>query len=254
MDIDGAAALITGGGSGLGAATARRLAAAGARVAVLDLDGERAAAVAGEIDGLGLACDVGDGDGAAAAVAAARAAHGPAAILANCAGIGLGGPVVGKDGTPADLALFERTLRVNLTGTYNMIRLAAADMMGRAPDAEGERGVIVNTGSTSAIEGQVGQVAYAASKGGVTAMAIALAREFARDGIRVMTIAPGPFDTPMFNAMPASGHQRLLDAAQFPKRPGQPDEFGQLVVQICQNVMLNGEMIRLDGALRMAPR
>ena len=253
MDINGKAALVTGGGSGLGAATAQTLADAGAKVAVLDLRLDGAEQTAKRIGGLALECDVGDADSAVAAVAQAREAHGPAAILVNCAGIGPGAAVVGKTG-PVDLDWFETTVRVNLTGTFNMIRLAAADMMAMEPDAEGERGVIVNTGSTSAYEGQIGQTAYAASKGGVVGMGIALAREFAREGIRVMTISPGPFDTPLFGAMPANAHQRLLDAAQFPNRAGKPPEYGQLVVSIVENPMLNGESIRLDGALRMGPR
>jgi NAD(P)-dependent dehydrogenase (short-subunit alcohol dehydrogenase family) len=253
MQVAGTAALVTGAGSGLGAATARVLAAAGARVAAIDLELARAQETADAIDGLALACDVGDADSAVAAVAAARDAHGPAGVLVNCAGVGLGGAVVGRTG-PIDLAWFEQVVRVNLTGTFNMIRLAAADMMTREPNVAGERGVIVNTGSTSAYEGQVGQSAYAASKGGVVAMGIALAREFARSGIRVMTISPGPFDTPMFRSMPENAYRRLLDDAQFPKRAGDPREYGQLVVDIVENPMLNGESIRLDGALRMGPR
>lgn len=253
MEINGKAALVTGGGSGLGAATAERLARAGAKVAVLDVRFDAAQQIADHIGGLAVACDVGDADGAAAAVTQARDAHGPASILVNCAGIGPGAAVVGKTG-PVDLAWFEQTIRVNLTGTFNMIRLAAADMQKLEPNAEGERGVIVNTGSTSAYEGQVGQTAYAASKAGVVGMGIALAREFARDGIRVMTISPGPFDTPLFGSMPPNAYQRLLDAAQFPKRAGKPAEYGQLVVSIVENPMLNGESIRLDGAIRMGAR
>ena len=253
MRVEGMAALVTGAGSGLGAATAGVLAAAGARVAALDLDYDRALKTADAIGGLALACDVADSDSAEAAIVNAHAAHGPAGILVNCAGIGHGGAVVGRTG-PIDLDWFERIVRVNLTGTFNMIRLAAADMMQREPNEAGERGVIVNTGSTSAYEGQIGQSAYAASKGGVVAMGIALAREFARSGIRVMTISPGPFDTPMFRSMPEGAYQRLLDDAQFPKRAGDPREYGQLVVDIVENPMLNGESIRIDGALRMGPR
>ena len=253
MDIPGKAAIVTGGGSGLGAATAETLAAAGAKVAVLDLRRDGAQQTAEKFGGLALECDVGDAASAVAAVGQAREAHGPASILINCAGIGPGAAVVGKTG-PVELDWFETTVRVNLTGTFNMIRLAAADMMAMEPNAGGERGVIVNTGSTSAYEGQIGQTAYAASKGGVVAMGIALAREFARDGIRVMTISPGPFDTPLFTSMPPNAYQRLLDAAQFPKRAGKPAEYGQLVVSIVENPMLNGESIRLDGAIRMGPR
>jgi len=254
MKITGVPAIVTGAGFGLGAATARRLAADGALVAALDLDGDAAAATARAIGGIGLACDVGSADSTEAAIAAARERHGPAGIAVNCAGIGDGGAVVGRDGRPADLAWFERVVRVNLTGTFNVIRLAAADMAIRAPNGEGERGVIVNTGSTSGYEGQIGQTAYAASKGGVIAMGIALARELARHGIRVMTISPGPFDTRMFNGMPEGAYNRLIESAQFPKRPGKPEEYAQLVADIVGNPMLNGESIRLDGALRMGPR
>ncbi|NNE84581.1 MAG: SDR family NAD(P)-dependent oxidoreductase [Alphaproteobacteria bacterium] len=253
MDIKGKAAIITGGGSGLGAATAQTLADAGAKVAVLDLRLDAAEKTARAVGGLAVECDVGDAASAAAAVAQAREAQGTASILVNCAGIGPGAAVVGKTG-PVDLDWFEATVRVNLTGTFNMIRLAAADMMAQNPNQQGERGVIVNTGSTSAYEGQIGQTAYAASKAGVVGMGIALAREFAREGVRVMTISPGPFDTPLFASMPPNAYQRLLDAAQFPKRAGNPAEYGQLVVSIVENPMLNGESIRLDGALRMGPR
>lgn len=253
MDIKGRAAIVTGGGSGLGAATAQTLADAGAKVAILDLRLDGAEKTARAVDGLAVECDVGDAASAAGAVAQAREAHGTASILVNCAGIGPGGAVVGKTG-PVDLDWFEATVRVNLTGTFNMIRLAAADMMAQAPNDEGERGVIINTGSTSAYEGQIGQTAYAASKAGVVGMGIALAREFAREGVRVMTISPGPFDTPLFASMPPNAYQRLLDAAQFPKRAGNPAEYGQLVVSIVENPMLNGESIRLDGAIRMGPR
>ena len=253
MEINGKSALVTGGGSGLGAATAQTLADAGAKVAVLDLRLDGAQKTADSFGGLAVECDVGDADSAVAAVAQAREAHGPASILVNCAGIGPGAAVVGRTG-PVDLDWFEATVRVNLTGTFNMIRLAAADMMQQEPNGEGERGVIINTGSTSAYEGQIGQTAYAASKAGVVGMGIALAREFAREGIRVMAISPGPFDTPLFQSMPEGAYQRLLNDTQFPKRPGQPKEYGQLVVDIVENVMLNGESIRLDGALRMGPR
>ncbi|MGE0255411.1 MAG: SDR family NAD(P)-dependent oxidoreductase [Alphaproteobacteria bacterium] len=254
MKIAGVPAIVTGAGYGLGAATARRLAGEGALVAALDLDGDAAKATADAIGGLGLACDVASAASAEAAVAAARQRHGPAGILVNCAGIGDGGAVVARDGGPGDLAWFERVVRVNLTGTFNLIRLAAAGMATRAANGEGERGVIVNTGSTSGYEGQIGQSAYAASKGGVIAMGIALARELARHGIRVMTISPGPFDTRMFNGMPEGAYNRLMEATQFPKRPGKPEEYAQLVVDIVGNPMLNGESIRLDGALRMGPR
>ena len=253
MDIRDCAALVTGGGGGLGAAAANALGAAGARIAVLDLDLGGAEAVAAATGGLAFACDVGDAASAAAAIEAARSAHGPAAILVNCAGIAPVAAVCGRDG-PVALDWFEGVVRVNLTGTFNMIRLAVADMQTRAPNGDGERGVIVNTGSSSAHEGPIGQSAYAASKAGVVGMGLPLAREFARDGIRVMTISPGPFETAMFAAMPDRARQRLLDTTQFPARAGRPAEYGQLVVDIIENVMLNGEEIRLDGAIRQGPR
>lgn len=253
MDLQGKAAIVTGGGSGIGAECARTLAAKGMKVAVMDVNMAGARAVAEECGGIAIECDVTSSDSAVAAVAAAREANGIAQLLINCAGIGTPGRIVSRSG-PLPLEDYEAVIKVNLIGTFNMIRLAAADMMAMEPNGEGERGVIVNTGSTSAYEGQIGQTAYAASKGGVVGMAIALAREFARDGIRVMTISPGPFDTPLFGAMPANAHQRLLDAAQFPGRAGKPAEYGQLVVSIVENPMLNGESIRLDGALRMGPR
>ncbi|MSO80396.1 MAG: SDR family NAD(P)-dependent oxidoreductase [Alphaproteobacteria bacterium] len=251
MKIAGIPAIVTGAVYGLGAATARRLAADGAIVAMLDLDGDAAEATAKDIGCIGFVCNVGSADSAEAAIAAARKRHGPAGIVINCAGIGCGSAVGGRDGRPADLAWFERVVRVNLTGTFNVICLAAANMMARAPNEDGERGVIVNTGSTSGYEGQIGQAAYAASKGGVIAMGIALVREFARSGIRVMTISPGPLDTRMFNGMFEGADNRLLDAAHFPRRAGKPEEYAKIVADIVGNPMLNGESIRRDGALRM---
>jgi len=253
MNIDGRSAIITGGGSGLGAATSAALVAAGAKVAILDQLFESAQNTADKIGCLAIKCDVGSGDDAQKALEQARSAHGIPSILVNCAGIGPGAAVVGKTG-PVDLEWFEQTIRVNLTGTFNMIRLVAADMIKKETSSEGEKGVIINTGSTSAYEGQVGQSAYAASKAGVVGMGIALAREFARERIRVMTISPGPFDTPLFESMPPKAYQRLLESAQFPRRAGKPSEYAQLVTSIIQNPMLNGESIRLDGAIRMGPR
>jgi NAD(P)-dependent dehydrogenase (short-subunit alcohol dehydrogenase family) len=253
MDVRGMAAVVTGAGSGLGEATARALAAAGARVAVLDVNAGSAAAVAGEIGGIGLACDVSDADGAAAALAEAAAAHGPARILVNCAGIAVSRKVLTRDG-PHDLAEFARAITVNLVGTFNMIRLMAAAAATLDPLPTGERGVIVNTASIAAFDGQIGQAAYAASKAGVAGMTLPIARELAANAIRVCTIAPGLFGTPMLRGLPEPVQKSLAASVPFPRRLGDPAEYAALVLHICQNVMLNGETIRLDGALRMAPR
>jgi NAD(P)-dependent dehydrogenase (short-subunit alcohol dehydrogenase family) len=252
MRIENRAAIVTGGASGLGLATGEMLAAAGAKVALLDLDAARLAEAAGRIGGIGLQCDVGDA-AAEHALAEARAAHGPAAILVNCAGIAAAKRIVGRDG-PMQLAEFELVIRVNLIGTFNLMRLAAADMTMLEPDAEGERGVIVNTASVAAFDGQIGQSAYAASKSGIAALTLPAAREFARHGIRVMTIAPGIFETPMLRGLPEAAQQSLAAAVPFPKRLGRPEEYALLVRQILDNPMLNGETIRLDGAIRLAPQ
>jgi len=250
MDVMGLPALVTGGGSGLGAETARQLAAAGARVAVLDIDGTAAAAVGAEIGGLGLACDVASAEAAEAAVAEARAAHGPARVLVNCAGIAPAKRIVGRDG-PMPLAAFEQVVRVNLIGSFNLLRLAAADMLAAEPLAEGERGVIVSTASIAAGEGQVGQAAYAASKAGIVGMMLPAAREFARFGVRVLTIAPGLIATPLLLNMPQEVQDNLAAQVPFPKRFGKPAEFAALVLHILANPMLNAAVIRLDGAMRM---
>ena len=250
MDVTGLPALVTGGGSGLGAETARQLAAAGARVAVLDIDGTAAAAVGGEIGGLGLACDVASAEAAEAAVAEARAAHGPARVLVNCAGIAPAKRIVGRDG-PMPLAAFEQVVRVNLIGSFNLLRLAAADMLAAEPLAEGERGVIVSTASIAAGEGQFGQAAYAASKAGIVGMMLPAAREFARFGVRVLTIAPGLIATPLLLNMPQEVQDNLAAQVPFPKRFGKPAEFAALVLHILANPMLNAAVIRLDGAMRM---
>ena len=226
MDISGQAALVTGGGSGLGAATALRLAQAGARVAVLDVDIERAKATAAAAHGLALGCDVTDPAAAEQAIAAAAAAHGPARVLVNCAGIAPGKRIVGRDGA-MPLADFERVVRVNLIGTFNMLRLAAAAMQALDP-IDGERGVIVNTASVAAYEGQIGQAAYAASKGGVAALTLPAARELAQSGIRVLAIAPGIFATPMLRGLPQETQDSLGAAVPFPKRLGEPREFAEL--------------------------
>lgn len=253
MEIRGLSALVTGGASGLGAATARALAAAGARVALLDFNEEGAKAVAAEIGGLAIKCDVTHGGSAEAAVAAARQAHGAARILVNCAGVAPGAKIVGRNG-PMALDDFRKAIEINLVGTFNLLRLAAADMLTLDPVGEGERGVIINTASVAAFEGQVGQAAYAASKGGVVALTLQAARELAPSGVRVCTIAPGIFETPMMAAMPENVRAGLGAAVPFPSRLGRPAEYGKLAITIVENPYLNGETIRLDGALRMAPR
>ncbi|RAI31298.1 3-hydroxyacyl-CoA dehydrogenase, partial [Rhodoplanes elegans] len=244
---------VTGGGSGLGAATAERLARAGARVAVLDVNRDGATAVAARIGGHAVRCDVASADEAAAAVAAAAERHGPARILVNCAGIGTAKRILGRDG-PMELADFERVIRVNLIGSFNMLRLAAAGMAGLDPLADGERGVIISTASVAAYEGQIGQAAYAASKGGIVSLTLPAARELAQFGIRVLAIAPGLFLTPLMGTLPADVQASLAAAVPFPKRLGRPEEYADLVMACVGNVALNGEVIRLDGALRLAPR
>jgi NAD(P)-dependent dehydrogenase (short-subunit alcohol dehydrogenase family) len=256
MKIDrGTNAIVTGGASGLGLATARLLASAGARVAVVDIDGEAAMRAAGTLgsDALAARCDVCDAAQGEALVADLAKRLGPARILVNCAGIGPAKRVVGKSG-PMPLADFAQVIAVNLIGTFNMIRLIGAEMSTLEPlNVDGERGVIVNTASVAAFDGQIGQAAYSASKGGVVGLTLPVAREFARFGIRVMTIAPGIFETPMLRALPEAAQQSLGASVPFPKRLGTPDEYAALVRHIVENPMLNGEVIRLDGALRMAP-
>ena len=253
MRLDGQAAIVTGGASGLGAATAAALSRAGCKVALVDRNGEAAAKVAGPLGGIGIECDVGDAASAEAALNRAREAHGATRVLVNCAGIADAGRIVGRDG-PLPLAAFEKVIRVNLIGTFNMLRLAAAEMSGLEAFQDGERGVIINTASIAGYEGQVGQAAYAASKAGVIGLTIQAARELARSGIRVMTIAPGLIHTPMFDGLPDEVQKSLAASVPFPPRLGQPDEYAALVLHIVANRFLNGETIRLDGALRMAPR
>jgi len=253
MDISSQSAIVTGGGSGLGAAVAQSFAAAGARVAVFDVNEAAARATADAIGGLAVACDVRDAAATENAVAAARDAHGPARVLVNCAGVGTPGRAVGREG-PLPLEDFEKVVGINLIGTFNVIRLVAADLYETEPLADGERGVIVNTASVAAFDGQIGQPAYAASKGGVAAMTLPLAREFAGRGIRVMTIAPGIFSTPMLQGLPQDVQDSLGQSVPFPKRVGNPPEFAALVGHIVSNTMLNGEVVRLDGAIRMAPK
>src|ERR1700694_7090 len=251
MDPKGQAALVTGAASGLGAATAQLLAQQGAKVALLDVND--AGPVAAEIGGLALKCDVTDEDSASAAIDRARTQHGTARILVNCAGVGPAKRIVGRDG-PMPLADFKRVIDTNLIGTFNMRRLAAAEMSMLPPLAGGERGVIVSTASVAAFEGQIGQAAYAASKGGVAALTIPAARELSQFGIRVLAIAPGIFATPMLKALPQEAQDSLGTSVPFPKRLGEPREFAELVLHCLRNGYLNGEVIRLDGALRMAPR
>jgi NAD(P)-dependent dehydrogenase (short-subunit alcohol dehydrogenase family) len=259
MNIQGQAALVTGGASGLGAQTARHLAQRGAKVAVLDRNGDGARAIAAEIvaaggTALGLACDITQTDSVIAALQAAGVAHGPARLLMNVAGIGSAKRIVGKDGSPAPLEDFKRVIEVNLVGTYNITRIAVAEMVKLDALADGERGVVVCTASVAAFDGQVGQEAYAASKGGVAAMTLPMARDLAQFGVRVVTIAPGLFLTPLMAELPQSVQDSLAASIPFPKRLGKPDEFAQLAASIVENMALNGEVIRLDGALRMAPR
>jgi NAD(P)-dependent dehydrogenase (short-subunit alcohol dehydrogenase family) len=253
MDITGHAAIVTGAASGLGAATASDLARAGAQVACLDVNLDGARAVAAKIGGEAVQCDVTDAGQAATALAQARSRHGPARILINCAGVGPARRIVGRDG-PMPLDEFARVININLIGTFNMTRLVAADMQGLSPLADGERGVIMLTASVAAFEGQIGQAAYSASKGGVAALTLPAAREFAQFGIRVNAIAPGIFHTPMLMALSEEARASLAAAVPFPKLLGRPDQFASLVHHIIENVYINGEVIRLDGALRMAPR
>jgi len=253
MKLSGHAALVTGGASGLGAATARALAGAGAKVAVLDVNAEAAQAVAQEIGGLALTCDVADAKSAEAAVAKARDAHGAARVLVNCAGIGPAQRIVGREG-PMPLEAFKRVIDINLIGSFNLMRLAASDMTALPPLEDGERGVIVSTASVAAYEGQIGQAAYSASKGGIVALTLPAAREFARSGIRVNAIAPGLFATPLLLGMPQAVQDSLAQSVPFPTRFGKPEEYAALVLHIVGNPMLNGETIRLDGAIRMQPK
>ena len=252
MDIAGHAALVTGAASGLGAATAKALADAGAKVACLDLNLEGAEKVASAIGGKAFQADVTQADSLEKAVADAAAAHGAARVAVSCAGIAPPKRIVGRDG-PQALDTFAQTIQVNLVGTFNLLRLAAHGMQGLEALETGERGVIVNTASVAAFEGQIGQAAYAASKGGVASMTLPAAREFAKSGIRVMTIAPGVFKTPMVAALSDEVQASLAAGIPFPSRLGDPAEYADLVLAICGNVMLNGEVIRLDGAIRMQP-
>jgi NAD(P)-dependent dehydrogenase (short-subunit alcohol dehydrogenase family) len=254
MEIAGHAAVVTGGASGLGAATAEALARAGAKVVCMDVNLDGARAVAREIGGYAVRCDVADPEQSATALAEVRAECGGAPrILVNCAGVAPPKRIVGREG-PMPLGDFERVIKINLIGTFNMIRLVAAEMQGLSTLADGERGVIITTASVAAFEGQIGQAAYAASKGGVAALTMPAARELAQFGIRVVSIAPGIFHTPMMMALSEEAQKSLAAAVPFPRALGRPDQFASLVSHIIENSYLNGEVIRLDGALRMAPR
>jgi NAD(P)-dependent dehydrogenase (short-subunit alcohol dehydrogenase family) len=261
MNIQGQAALVTGGASGLGEATARELARLGAKVAVLDVNmalAEKVAADLNEQYGEGRAvacqCDITSADSMAAAIRQAAERHGPARILMNIAGIGTAKRVVQKDGSAAPLEEFARVVNINLVGTYNASRLFAAECAKLPPLEDGERGVMLFTASVAAFDGQVGQQAYSASKGGLVGMTLPMARDLAQHGIRVCTIAPGLFSTPLMKQLPEPVQQSLAASIPFPPRLGKPEEFAQLACHIVTNTHLNGEVIRLDGALRMAPR
>ncbi len=253
MEVKGQAAIVTGGASGLGAACARTLAAAGAKVAILDVNDKAAAEMASDIKGIAVHCDVADSASAEDAVKKAADDHGTARILVNCAGIGPARRIVGRDG-PMPLADYERVIRINLIGTFNMMRLVGAAMQKLDALPDNERGVVVSTASVAAFEGQIGQAAYSSSKGGVAALTLPAAREFAQFGIRVLAIAPGIFSTPMLKALPQEAQDSLGASVPFPRRLGEPREFAALVMHCIHNAYLNGEVIRLDGALRMAPR
>ena len=254
MKIEGHSAVVTGGASGLGEAVVRELARQGARVAVLDVNAANAVRVAADVGGLACTCDITDTASLTAALEAAEAAHGTARIVMNIAGIGTAKRVVSKDGSPAPLEDFERVVRINLIGTYNVVRLTAARLLKLAPLEDGERGVMLMTASVAAYDGQVGQEAYAASKGGIVSMTLPLARDLAQHGIRVCSVAPGLFATPLMQQLPPEVQQSLAASIPFPRRRGVPAEFASLATHIVTNGHLNGEVIRLDGALRMAPR
>lgn len=254
MDVQGKAAVVTGGGSGLGAATARLLASKGAKVAVLDVNEDGIKAVAGEIGGLAIKCDVTDEASVRSALEAAKAAHGAARIVVNCAGVATGERIVGREG-PSDLPRFRKVIEINLIGSYSVLNLAANDMAKEEPVTEdGERGVIINTASVAAFDGQIGQGAYSASKGGIAGLTLPAARELAKFGVRVVTIAPGLLETPMLTSMPPQVYESLVATTLFPKRLGKPEEYAALAAHICENSLINGETIRLDGSVRLAPK
>lgn len=253
MDVKGHAALVTGGGSGLGAATAAALAAAGAKVALLDVNLDAAKAHAEKIGGIAIKCDVSDSDSAVAAVNEAREKHGIARVLINCAGIGTPKKILGREG-PQPLADFDRVIRINLIGSFNLLRLFAADLQNAEALADGERGVCISTASVAAYEGQIGQAAYAASKGGIVGLTLPAARELAQFGIRVLAIAPGIFLTPMLLGLSEEVQRSLAASVPFPKLLGKPEQYASLAMEMVRNTYLNGEVVRIDGSLRMAPK
>jgi len=253
MDVSGHAAIVTGGASGLGAATAQALAANGAKVAIFDLNMDTAQKMANEIGGIAVSCDVSSAESAETAVTEAREKHGPARILVSCAGIAPPKKIVGRDGAQP-LETFAKVININLIGSFNLMRLAAADMQALDALETAERGVIINTASIAAFDGQIGQAAYAASKGGVASMTLPAARELAKSGVRVLAIAPGIFGTPMLYGLPDDVQKALGDSVPFPSRLGDPNEYAKLAMHMIDNVMMNGEVVRLDGALRMAPQ
>lgn len=253
MDVKGHAALVTGGGSGLGAATASALADAGAKVALLDVNIDAAKAHAAKIGGIAIKCDVSDSDSAVAAVKEAREKQGVARVLINCAGIGTPKKILGRDG-PQPLADFDRIIRVNLIGSFNVLRLFAADLQNAEALADGERGICISTASVAAYEGQIGQAAYAASKGGIVGLTLPAARELAQFGIRVLAIAPGIFLTPMLLGLSEEVQQSLAASVPFPKLLGKPEQYASLAMEMVRNTYLNGEVVRIDGSLRMAPK
>ena len=253
MNLEGQAAIVSGGASGLGRATAVALAASGVEVAILDINQDAAIDAAREAGGFAIACDVTDAASVEAAFVAARERHGPARIAVNCAGVGTAGRIVGRDG-PLPLDAFRRVIEVNLIGSFNVMRLAAAEMSTLDPLADGERGIIVSTATVAAYEGQIGQAAYSASKGGIVSLTLPAARELARYGVRVVAIAPGIFETPMLQGLPQNVRESLAASVPFPPRLGRPEEYAALLLHLCRNPMINGEVVRLDGALRMAPR
>lgn len=253
MLIEGQSAIITGGGSGMGAASARRLAAAGAKVALLDANAAAVAEVAREVDGMGLQCDIRDAAQTEGMIAQAVERHGPVRICVNCAGVVAAERIVKREG-PASLDAFRDVIDINLTGTFNVMRLCATRMSTLSPLGDGgERGVMIATASIAAFDGQIGQAAYSASKAGIVGMTLPLARDLAKFGIRVMTIAPGLMDTPMLAGLPDDVRENLSASVPFPKRFGKVEEFADLAIHIIENAMLNGSVIRLDGALRMPP-
>jgi NAD(P)-dependent dehydrogenase (short-subunit alcohol dehydrogenase family) len=253
MDVKGHAAIVTGGGSGLGAATASALAAAGAKVALFDVNLDAAKAHAAKIGGIAIKCDVSDSDSAVAAIKEAREKHGVARVLINCAGIGTPKKILGRDG-PQALADFDRIIRVNLIGSFNVLRLFAADLQNAEALADGERGVCISTASVAAYEGQIGQAAYAASKGGIVGLTLPAARELAQFGIRVLAIAPGIFLTPMLLGLTEEVQRSLAASVPFPKLLGKPEQYASLAMEMVRNSYLNGEVVRIDGSLRMAPK